>query len=380
MKSYILFILFMALYFPAFAQEKTEEAKKEDPSKVEKPSERPATNAQAATLAPTFTGPKLIHIASTEALQSQILDFRINHRFGNAKKTSADFLGLDNGANTELSLEYGFTNNFSAGIARISDHKTWEGRAKYLALTQSNTVPISLAFSGAIGVDTQKETMQYGPYIYPPSTGNPAWDANIKNRLNSYDLTQKDRTNYYAGVMVSRRFNDYFSLQVAPIFTHKNWAKSNTSNDRIGADIAGRIKIAKNFYFIFEGILTKKRDYKGDNYANEDQATYGIDTKTQLTPEEINSTYNTTGGLLYAYYRNVLSDKPVQHQYTPFSLGVSYETGGHVFQVFVTNMKTLAFTHILEGADYNYMKKDWTIGFNLNRYYSFEKAASEKDF
>ena len=66
----------------------------------------------------SFMGSSLIHIPTTEDLGKDNLDFRFNHRFGNAKSTSDEFLGLDGGANTQLSLDYGFTDKWSAGLTK----------------------------------------------------------------------------------------------------------------------------------------------------------------------------------------------------------------------------------------------------------------------
>lgn len=76
----------------------------------------------------TFLGSSLIHMPSTEEVGKNGLDFRFNHRFGNAKSTSYDFFGLDNGANTQLSLDYGLTDRITIGIARTSFQKTIRGK------------------------------------------------------------------------------------------------------------------------------------------------------------------------------------------------------------------------------------------------------------
>jgi hypothetical protein len=54
-------------------------------------------------------GSSLIFMPSTEDIGKKNLVFRINHRFGNAKSGLRDFYGLDEGANTQLGLDYGLT-------------------------------------------------------------------------------------------------------------------------------------------------------------------------------------------------------------------------------------------------------------------------------
>jgi hypothetical protein len=347
--------------------------------------EEKETPAPAAST-PAFNSARLIHVPSTTPVEKKTFDFRINHRFGNAKNTTGDLIGMDSSANTELSLDYGITDKWSVGLSRIKDNKTYESRTKYTFLTQSDKMPVSIAFTGAIGLDTQKSvsssgmyTASFGPYITLPPTGNSALDTVMSNQVNNYQLTQADRTNYFAGFLISRKFGERVSLQVSPLFVHKNYAKSNLGNDRVGLSFGGSIKLTDDISFIFEGIATKHRDYQGTNYRTVDQNTFGWDTKTQLTSDAINTTgcnnkpcnFASGADVAYMYGRNILYDKKVPHNYVPISLGISYDTqGGHVFQVFVTNMKSLAFTHILEGADYNYLNKDWTVGFNINRAFS----------
>lgn len=95
-----------------------------------------------------FLGSSLIHMPSTEDVGKSGLDFRFNHRFGNAKSASYDFLGLDNGANTQLSLDYGLTDRITIGIARTSFQKTYEARGKIRLITQNSNFPITVSFFG----------------------------------------------------------------------------------------------------------------------------------------------------------------------------------------------------------------------------------------
>ena len=328
-----------------------------------------------------FMGSSLINMPTTEDVGKDNLDFRFNHRFTNGKATSATFGGLDGGANTQLSLDYGITEKWSAGIARTSAFQTYEARTKYRILTQDDSMPFSLSFFGVVGQETSKQAIKYDNYINPPSIGNyislpsPAVsqiDTFIRQEGNEYELSDKDKRSFLASFLISRRFTDRISLQVSPMFVHRNFIKSQLGNDRTGLDIGGRIRLFKRVDLTFEAIFTPKRDYQGASYYTEDRYTKypGLNT---LTGTEFNQQYNNPQGIQYAAIRNILLDKPVSYYYVPFSLGVDIETGGHVFQLFVTNMRTIAHTQLLRGADYDYKKGDWTFGFNIHRYFSFAK-------
>lgn len=317
-----------------------------------------------------FLGSSLIHMPSTEDVGKQGLDFRINHRFGNAKATSYDFLGLDNGANTQLSLDYGITDRITVGIARTSFQKTYEARGKVRLLTQDSSFPVTVSFFGVFGQETEEQKRFYGPYLRP-STGSGVLDSELEKKWNTYELTDRDRQSMLASFLISRRFGDVFSLQLSPMFVHRNFVKDHLSNDRVGLDVSFRIHILKRLDFTFGTILSPKRDYIGESYEAEDRKTKI--NGTEFTASEINDLI-ARGRTIDAVINNILLSKPVEYMSVPLSFGVDFETGGHVFQFFVTNSRTIAHTQLLRGADYDYDKKDWTIGFNIHRYFSLESS------
>ncbi|MCX7998521.1 MAG: DUF5777 family beta-barrel protein [Leptospiraceae bacterium] len=313
-----------------------------------------------------ITGTSLIHLPSTTPVERGSLEFRFHHRFGNAKSTSYDFLGLDNGAINFLSLQYGVTDRFSIGLSRISTNKTYEVYSKYQILTQDmwKWLPFNLSLLGVAAQETLKQIYVYGPYVFPPSTGNSTLDAKIRSELNEYETSDSDRRSYLAALLISKDWS-YLFFQISPIYVHRNFVKSNLSNDRLGLDISTKIKISKRMGFILATILTPKRDYKGDDYKKEDsKSDYNL---IQLTATEINNLAWNSENLAIIYVRNVLLDKKVEYYYVPFSFGLEWETSGHIFQIFITNNRTLAYTQVLRGADFDYFKKDWTLGFNIHR-------------
>ncbi|RHX79718.1 DUF5777 family beta-barrel protein [Leptospira yasudae] len=317
-----------------------------------------------------FLGSSLIHMPSTEDVGKDGLDFRINHRFGNAKSTSYDFIGLDNGANTQLSLDYGLTDRITIGVARTSFQKTYEARGKVRLLTQDSNFPVTVSFFGVFGQETEEQERFYGPYL-KVSTGLNTFDSEANKKLNTYELTYTDRQSTLASFLISKRFGDVFSLQLSPMFVHRNFVKDHISNDRTGLDVSFRIHLFKRLDFTFGTILTPKRDYIGDSYVTEDRKTKigGV----EYSASEINDLI-ARGRTIDAVINNILLSKPVEYMSVPLSFGVDFETGGHVFQLFVTNSRSIAHTQLLRGADYDYNKKEWTVGFNIHRYFSLESS------
>ncbi len=321
----------------------------------------------------TFKGTSLIHMPSTRPVDADNLEIRFNHRFGSTKNGISDLFGLDDGANVAISLDYGITDKFSMGFARISALKTYEARSKYSIITQTTTFPFSISFHGALGTETEAQKVILGNFLTTVnSTGNILGDAFLKKiNYNEIELSYRDRTSYLASFLISKRVNDIFSFQLSPMFVHRNFVKTNLSNDRIGISIGGRIKITKTIDFTFEMIQMPKRDYVGGSYDLVDNT--NADNQQMISANTINSKYSDPNGLLFAYYNNVYRDKSVPYLYTPFSLGFDIEAGGHVFQIFLSNNKTMAHTQYLRGADLDIYKKDILLGFNLSRVFSFEK-------
>ncbi len=317
-----------------------------------------------------FLGSSLIHMPSTEDVGKSGLDFRFNHRFGNAKSASYDFLGLDNGANTQLSLDYGLTDRITIGIARTSFQKTYEARGKIRLITQNSNFPITVSFFGVFGQETEKQNTFYGPYL-KISSGYPTVDSEANKRLNTYELSHSDRQSTLVSFLISRRFSDFFSLQLSPMFVHRNFVKEHLSNDRTGLDVSFRIHLFKRLDFTFGTILSPKRDYFGHSYSEENRKTKINGAKYPVS--EINDLI-ANGRTLDAFVNNILLSKPVEYMSVPLSFGVDFETGGHVFQLFVTNSRSIAHTQLLRGADYDYYKKEWTLGFNIHRYFSLQDS------
>jgi hypothetical protein len=321
-----------------------------------------------------FMGSSLIFMPSTEDIGEKNLVFRFNHRFGNAKSGFDEFYGLDQGANTQLALDYGLTDKWMIGVARASQFKTWEVRSKYRLITQ-DAFPFTLNLYGVVGQETSDQSYTYS-YFNRTWSGNSVVDSQINRDLNTYTLTDHDKKSLLGSLLISRKFSDSISLQVSPMIVHRNFTPSQIDSQRVGVDIGGRFKLSTRIDFSFNAILTQKRDYMGDSYATESQKT-SISGITQLTSDQINTGLaNGTVTPQEILVKNILLDEPVKHRFVPLGIGLDIETGGHVFQLFVSNTRTLAQTQLLRGGDYDIMKKEFCLGFNIMRQFSF---AEEKE-
>jgi hypothetical protein len=214
-----------------------------------------------------FKSTRVIMSHSMEMLPKGVLDFRILHRFGKINGGISEFFGLDGPANVRLGLDYALANHLTIGIGRSTFNKELDGLVKYRLIHQSKG-PASTPFSLVGVLGTTLRTARW---------------------FDGVNHTFSDRLNYYTQVIIGRKFNDVFTLQLSPILLHRNYVEKQTDDNQIWATGAGgkvklsrRVSLTFDYYFVF----------------NPDQ------------------------------------NKGLKN---PLSIGFDIETGGHVFQLHFTN-------------------------------------------
>ena len=251
----------------------------------------------------TFKGTRMVNFHTIETLSKGTLEVRIAHRFGSFSTGSTNFYGLDGPATIQLRLDYAITNRLMVGVGRASDHKMEDAFVKYRLLRQTTngSVPISLTAMASINLDTEPNSLLGVDYYKYFSS----------------------RLAYMGTVMIARKFNSRFSLQLSPVYIHYNMVQNLTDkNDMLSLVGSTRYKLTKRMAFMME------------------------------------------------YMHRVTLYSANMTQYHPvLSIGLDIETGGHVFQVFVTNgyaineVRTIPYT--TAGFSNGMM-----LGFNLSRVFT----------
>lgn len=135
-----------------------------------------------------------------------------------------------------------------------------------------------------------------------------------------------DRTTYTWQLLLAHKFSEGISLQLSPGVIHRNQRETpDQANDLYNLGMGGRFKISKRVSFNMEYFL-------------------------RINPEK--------------YSTEKLDDT--------FSLGVDIETGGHVFQLHVTNSSGLIEKDFINGTSNKWSKGDILYGFNVSRVFSFK--------
>jgi hypothetical protein len=253
----------------------------------------------------TFKSTRIMNGHSIERMPKGQLDVRFSHRFGLINTGAYEFWGLDQ-ANIHFSLEYGICNWLMIGAGRGTYEKTYDGFAKFSILRQSS-----------------------GAKVMPVSVS-----VLTSAALNSLKWSNPERTNYFssrlsyvAQVMVARKFNNAFSLQLTPSIVHRNLVATELDpNDLYSMGAGGRIK------------LTKRISLNAEYY-------YLINPKTYMS----------------------------QQVYNPLSLGIDIETGGHVFQLLLTNSVAMIEKGFISETTGQWKKGDIHFGFNISRVFTLQK-------
>lgn len=252
-----------------------------------------------------FKSTRVVNGHSIEMLGEGVLDFRILHRFGLVKNGIKDLFGLDQ-ASMRMSFDYGITKDLTIGIGRSTFLKELDGFLKYRIVQQQSgikNIPVSII---AIGGTTLR-TLAFS---------NAAFD-DFENRLG-----------YYAQLLIGRKLNKNFSLQLSPTYVHKNLVETAADKNNLFAlGIGGRAKISKRVALLLD--------------------TYPI-----------------------------LSGGRSGYNQMPISVGVDIETGGHVFQLHFTNARGMNEKAFIAETLQDWGNGEFQFGFNLSRVFTLKKNNS----
>ena len=218
-------------------------------------------------------------------------------------------------ATIRMGFEYGLTDNINLGIGRSSFKKTYDGTVKWRFLRQ-----------------------KYGATNFPFTA---TFVSNIY--VDSREWGNPDRTNYFSSrlnfnhsLLLAKKFGDFFSLQLMPTIVHRNLVETAKDNNTIYAigigtsvRLTGSLRLNAEYHYIPPGQIDSK-----------------------------------------------IGGEDVQNS---FSIGVDLETGGHVFQLHLTNSRGMTERYLVGETTGNWLKGDIHFGFNVSRVFTVRKPKEFKE-
>lgn len=297
----LLLLLFSSNIFAQNADstivESIEEASEETPSEL---------------IEQTFQSTRIVSGHSVECLRKNVLEFRVEHRFGDFAGSQGGIqtlFGIDNSSDIRLALEYGITNNIMIGIGRSKGAGTpyrglLDGFAKYRFLQQKrHKMPLSMTLVGGVFYTTMKAS----PDIYSVA----------------HFPKQEHRFAYFAQLNIARKFGNLVSLALMPTLVHRNYVVADDQNTLFSLGGAMRWSITQRLGLTVEY--------------------YHVFNKNTIRP----TNYNALG------------------------FAVEILTFGHNFTVFVTNSKGFGETQFITNTYENWLKGQFRIGFCIGRKFEF---------
>ncbi len=251
----------------------------------------------------SFKTNRVINLHSLESTAKGVLDFKIGHRFGTLNGGFYELFGLDN-ASIRLGFDYGLTDALTIGIGRSGFQKTYDGFIKYKLLRQS-TGKRKMPLTVGVLLTSAIQTLKWA---------DPDRDNFFSSRL------------YYTSqLIIGRKFNESFSLQLSPTMVHRNLVATNAEkNDVYALGTAARIKITKRL-------------------------------------------------ALNAEYIYLLPDQVASDVTNSLSVGVDIETGGHVFQLHLTNSTSMIEKGFITETTNSWSDGGIHFGFNVSRVFTVKR-------
>jgi hypothetical protein len=290
MKKIIFAIFFCSSFITLPAQEEV----------VEKTVDKPVRSP--------FESAYLIDNQTTYIPYVNTLEFVIQHKFGTVEKGISDLFGIyAPGANVRLGFNFVVYKNVQIGWGITKTNMTNDFNAKWTIVeqTRKNSVPVAVTLYGVAGIN-----------------GEP-------NDYFGKDYNFMGRFSYFAQAIVSRKFNDWMTLQLGGSFSHFNMVERTKSDfDKVAVHLNGRLKFSQRMSFIF-------------NY-------------DQPLP------------LL------VLSNKKGVNSNPNIAAGIEISTSTHAFQIYAGQYSGILPQDIMVRNYNDLALKNFAIGFTITRLWSFK--------
>ena len=265
----------------------------------------------------TFNATRVINMQSPEIVSKGSLQVLISHHFtylwnkdADGQDNLAQFLGINSGvAKTYVSFDYSLTDYANVGLALAGSSK-YEGWAKFKILRQ-----------------------QTGLKNIPVSI---AWYSMAHvSAAKQKDIESYNKWSFVHQLIIARKFSDKLSLELLPTLVHFNVVPYGINNSNLvySLGMAGKYKLG---------------------------------AKKNLTFE-----YNRQLNM----YKNIIDKSGTILDYSPdlLSVGMEFNTGGHLFQFYIGNTLDASLVDQL-ARNNSYIKNGhFAFGFTINRSLSLKK-------
>lgn len=262
----------------------------------------------------------LIDAQTSFVPDARTLEFIIQHKFGTMENGKSDLWGIyAPGANVRLALNYVPYKNVQIGAGITKKNMYSDFNAKWKVLQQKTSgMPFSVTLYGNMAIDGRNADMIETGQI-----------VDTKGNALPRGVKLSDRFSYFSQVFVTRKFNDWFSLQAGASFTHYNMVGWDHNHDGYGIHVNGRIKFSPQGSIIFN---------------------YDQPLKIEALSEQ--TTWDT-------------------HPKENVAIGVEIFTFTHAFQIYVGTADGIIPQDIMMYNQKDWLDKGLAFGFTITRLWAF---------
>ena len=181
---------------------------------------------------------RVLNLPSTLRLPRYGSSFQMTHRFngnlrqGSFSENGGNLFGLDQGAAVGFEYRFGVARHLQAAAYRTAIGKTFQFYAKYDAVRQGDSFPLSL--SGLVSVEGEDNFQEH----YAPALG----------------------------MAVSRTVADRLAVYATPVWVHNTAAILNIDRDTFFVGIGGRVRVSATVYLVGE-VAPRAAGYRPDTAA-----------------------------------------------------------------------------------------------------------------
>ena len=169
---------------------------------------------------PAFKTSRIINLQTAEVIKKKLFDVKIAHRFSaigvssNGTSSVHNLWGFDELSDIRISFDYGLTNNWNIGIARSKYYENYELNTKWKFASQrrNNSTPLTATLY-FVSTYSGKDNFTY-------TFDNPSEQTAFKRHFSFASL-----------LILSRKFSDRLSLEVSPIYIHRNLVDLQDQNE-----------------------------------------------------------------------------------------------------------------------------------------------------
>jgi hypothetical protein len=261
----------------------------------------------------TYLSTRIVNGHSIETLKKGTLEFRIEHKFGDAAGDLGGIntlYGLDNATDIRFAFEYGLTNNLMIGVGR----------------SRGNGTPYSALLDGFLKCRILKQNKTLMPFsiTYVGTTSYSYMTASSLKTDVAYFPKWHHRMAYSSQLNIAKKIHNKLSIALIPTIVFRNYVAADD----------------QNLLFSLGSAV---------NYAINSKVNVGIE-----------------------YYSNYNKKNTRLNYQNSFSVGVDWITFGHNFKVFLTNATGLGETQFIPYTPKEWSKGEFRIGFCVGRKYMKE--------